>query len=163
MCRLNKCTGGSMDRASDSGSEGWGFESLPVYQNKQEGYPFGYPSCLFGASRRKGLERAAQPMAGQKLRASEQFLARGRVHRRKTASGMDVGFLLFLFAGVSWTSTAGEGWTEPNLYFLSQLREKMQTSPFRDFPTEQPRKGSTTTGGVKIESRRAIFSPWESP
>ena len=26
-----KCTGGSMDRASDSGSEGWGFESLPVY------------------------------------------------------------------------------------------------------------------------------------
>ena len=28
------CTGGSMDRASDSGSEGWGFESLPVYQEK---------------------------------------------------------------------------------------------------------------------------------
>ena len=27
-----RCTGGSMDRASDSGSEGWGFESLPVYQ-----------------------------------------------------------------------------------------------------------------------------------
>ncbi len=23
-----------MDRASDSGSEGWGFESLPVYQEK---------------------------------------------------------------------------------------------------------------------------------
>ncbi len=23
-----------MDRASDSGSEGWGFESLPAYQNK---------------------------------------------------------------------------------------------------------------------------------
>ena len=23
-----------MDRASDSGSEGWGFESLPVYQSK---------------------------------------------------------------------------------------------------------------------------------
>ena len=29
------CTGGSMDRASDSGSEGWGFESLPVYQTVQ--------------------------------------------------------------------------------------------------------------------------------
>ena len=29
-----KCTGGSMDRASDSGSEGWGFESLPVYQRR---------------------------------------------------------------------------------------------------------------------------------
>ena len=25
-----KCAGGSMDRASDSGSEGWGFESLPA-------------------------------------------------------------------------------------------------------------------------------------
>ncbi len=34
MSRLcSKCTGGSMDRASDSGSEGWGFESLPVYQS----------------------------------------------------------------------------------------------------------------------------------
>ena len=28
------CTGGSMDRASDSGSEGWGFESLPVYHKR---------------------------------------------------------------------------------------------------------------------------------
>ena len=26
-----------MDRASDSGSEGWGFESLPVYQKSR--YP----------------------------------------------------------------------------------------------------------------------------
>ena len=32
--QANKCTGGSMDRASDSGSEGWGFESLPVYQRR---------------------------------------------------------------------------------------------------------------------------------
>ena len=31
---LKKCTGGSMDRASDSGSEGWGFESLPVYHSE---------------------------------------------------------------------------------------------------------------------------------
>ena len=29
-----------MDRASDSGSEGWGFESLPAYQKSR--YPFGY-------------------------------------------------------------------------------------------------------------------------
>ena len=29
------CAGGSMDRASDSGSEGWGFESLPAYQKFQ--------------------------------------------------------------------------------------------------------------------------------
>ena len=27
-----------MDRASDSGSEGWGFESLPVYQKIREGF-----------------------------------------------------------------------------------------------------------------------------
>ncbi len=39
--QANKRTGGSMDRASDSGSEGWGFESLPVYQ--KSGCPFGQP------------------------------------------------------------------------------------------------------------------------
>ena len=32
MRAVRKCAGGSMDRASDSGSEGWGFESLPAYQ-----------------------------------------------------------------------------------------------------------------------------------
>ena len=31
-----KCTGGSMDRASDSGSEGWGFESLPACQKRSD-------------------------------------------------------------------------------------------------------------------------------
>ena len=30
-----KCASGSMDRASDSGSEGWGFESLLAYQTEQ--------------------------------------------------------------------------------------------------------------------------------
>ena len=40
MFRLSsKCAGGSMDRASDSGSEGWGFESLPACQKDQ--IPFG--------------------------------------------------------------------------------------------------------------------------
>ena len=29
-----KCASGSMDRASDSGSEGWGFESLLAYQEQ---------------------------------------------------------------------------------------------------------------------------------
>ena len=62
-----------MDRASDSGSEGWGFESLPVYQKYREAFA----SLYF--LHRKGLERAAQPQAGQKLRTVEQFLARGRV------------------------------------------------------------------------------------
>ena len=39
-----------MDRASDSGSEGWGFESLPVYQKDQ--IPFGIWSfCALRAGR----------------------------------------------------------------------------------------------------------------
>ena len=29
-----KCASGSMDRASDSGSEGWGFESLLAYHDE---------------------------------------------------------------------------------------------------------------------------------
>ena len=56
MFRLSsRCTGGSMDRASDSGSEGWGLESLPVYQIKS-GDTFWYPHFLFRATRGKGLE-----------------------------------------------------------------------------------------------------------
>ena len=31
---VKACAGGSMDRASDSGSEGWGFESLPAYHRR---------------------------------------------------------------------------------------------------------------------------------
>ena len=85
------CAGGSMDRASDSGSEGWGFESLPVYQKRR--YPNG---CLrFWYLGRKGFEK--------------------------------------LNATVRWT-VAADGLTEANLDFLSQLREKMQTSPFRCTP-----------------------------
>ena len=38
----------------------------------------------------KGLERAAQPKAGQKLRTVEQFLARGRVHGAMAAAGVAV-------------------------------------------------------------------------
>ena len=47
-----KCTGGSMDRASDSGSEGWGFESLPVYQKRERAFAL----SLFCCTERKGLE-----------------------------------------------------------------------------------------------------------
>ena len=47
-----KCAGGSMDRASDSGSEGWGFESLPAYQNSR--YPNRVSGILFC---RRGLEQ----------------------------------------------------------------------------------------------------------
>ena len=57
-----------MDRASDSGSEGWGFESLPAYQITKR-IPIWVSSLVFRTSCGKGLERAAQPKAGQKLRA----------------------------------------------------------------------------------------------
>ena len=49
----SKCAGGSMDRASDSGSEGWGFESLPACQKCR--YPSGY--LHFCISERKGIEQ----------------------------------------------------------------------------------------------------------
>ena len=48
----SRCTGGSMDRASDSGSEGWGFESLPVCQKEVV-----LTDGLFLAHR-KGLEQS---------------------------------------------------------------------------------------------------------
>ena len=41
-----------MDRASDSGSEGWGFESLPVYQKIKRGF------CLSLFFYREGLEES---------------------------------------------------------------------------------------------------------
>ena len=70
-----------MDRASDSGSEGWGFESLPVYQKFQ--IPIRVSGIFLYT---EGLERAA-PVCRlvQKLRAGEQFLARGRVHEYESA------------------------------------------------------------------------------
>ena len=36
-----------MDRASDSGSEGWGFESLPVYQTNKRDTHSGIPLICF--------------------------------------------------------------------------------------------------------------------
>ena len=47
-----------MDRASDSGSEGWGFESLPVCQKIREGKS---PLLFF---RRKELENKIQAAGG---------------------------------------------------------------------------------------------------
>ena len=77
MFRLSsRCTGGSMDRASDSGSEGWGFESLPVYQIKS-GDTFWYPHFLFRATRGKGLEHfnpTARWAVGRWVGAHRYFL-----------------------------------------------------------------------------------------
>ena len=46
-----------MDRASDSGSEGWGFESLPAYQKMREGF---MPPLIFCCA--EGLERLDRNM-----------------------------------------------------------------------------------------------------
>ena len=63
-----------MDRASDSGSEGWGFESLPVYQ--KSGCPFGQPLFCYP----EGLERAAPVRTLVQKVSGGHFLARGRIH-----------------------------------------------------------------------------------
>ena len=72
-----------MDRASDSGSEGWGFESLPVYQIKEE-IPNGY--LLFYFALRAGLEEAGPAEGWAKKCPGDTFLGRGRVHSRQTHS-----------------------------------------------------------------------------
>ena len=51
-----------MDRASDSGSEGWGFESLPVYQIKEE-IPSGISSFI-SPSGREGTRKIKSQYAG---------------------------------------------------------------------------------------------------
>ena len=50
-----------MDRASDSGSEGWGFESLPAYQIKTEDTQTGI-LCFY--SLREGTRRSQMQYAG---------------------------------------------------------------------------------------------------
>ena len=67
------------------------WRSVPIKDGVNDTFT---PSFIY--AKRKGLERAAPVRTlVQKLRAGEQFLARGRVHRRKTASWKDVDFLLF--------------------------------------------------------------------
>ena len=82
-----------LDRVTGYEPVGRGFESLSAYQKKRM---LRHP--LFLVRRKIGLERAAPVRTlVQKLRAGEQFLARGRVHRRKTHPVWGDGFLLFLF------------------------------------------------------------------
>ena len=52
-----------MDRASDSGSEGWGFESLPVYQIKERIPTRGILSFI-SPSGREGLEQSNATVRG---------------------------------------------------------------------------------------------------
>ena len=56
-----------MDRASDSGSEGWGFESLPAYQiNKRDTHP-GIP-LVYSVLRTGGTRKGdTSPQTGVKI------------------------------------------------------------------------------------------------
>ena len=75
-----------LDRVTDYESVGRGFESLSAYQK------FQIPKWVSGIFyMTDGLERAAPVRTlVQKLRAGEQFLARGRVLWSVDASALDV-------------------------------------------------------------------------
>ena len=83
-----------MDRASDSGSEGWGFESLPAYQIKKR-IPTRGILFFISPSGREGLERAAPVRTLVQKVSGGHFLARGRVHGAMTAAGTAVDIALF--------------------------------------------------------------------
>ena len=55
-----------MDRASDSGSEGWGFESLPVYQIKEE-IPFGISSFILRCAQEGTRKDGTSAHTGAKI------------------------------------------------------------------------------------------------
>ena len=72
-----------MDRASDSGSEGWGFESLPAYQIKER-IPIRVSSLLFRTSC-EGTRKDGPTEGRAKKCPVDTFLVRGRVHRQQSA------------------------------------------------------------------------------
>ena len=84
-----------MDRASDSGSEGWGFESLPVYQKR---------GCLMASSFLVHREERIRKDGPNKVRVKkcpvDTFLVRGRIHIHMNAPGTGVGMrILFVVVG----------------------------------------------------------------
>ena len=54
-----------MDRASDSGSEGWGFESLPVYQNKKADTRLGIRFLVWRYAPKRDSKDQIQPAGGR--------------------------------------------------------------------------------------------------
>ena len=106
-----------MDRASDSGSEGWGFESLPVYQAKER-IPIRVSSLFASHFVREGTRKGER---------SERCL---------------------------WQNKRGE-----RVAAVDKIEERREPN---DFIGLRNRTASAHTG-AKIESWRAIFSPWESP
>ena len=63
-----------MDRASDSGSEGWGFESLPVCQVKKKDTRMGILLFLLRPPGGKGLEPIYMQVSGGHLLQPVQTL-----------------------------------------------------------------------------------------
>ena len=132
-----------MDRASDSGSEGWGFESLPVYQIKERIPLVGILSFIscFAREGTRMIKCNADERCPLRLDAAEHlFSPKAKMQtspfRCTKNKGKAFAFPLFFVAEglegsnatVRWT-VAGEGWMQRNLNFLPQLWEKMQTSP----------------------------------
>ena len=110
-----------MDRASDSGSEGWGFESLPVYQKTREGLR---PLLFFCP--RKGLEEAGPAVGWVTKCPGDTLLGRGRVHRRNPHP---VGMVDFFYQCVGSTMV----WYNP----LRRLRRHLRLRcPAADSPAE---------------------------
>ena len=72
----------SIGRAPDCGSGRCGFESHHAPHKKADRLS---PVCFFIWGAVMGLERPTHSKNGGKLRAGEQFLGRGRVHRQQSA------------------------------------------------------------------------------
>ena len=74
-----------MDRASDSGSEGWGFESLPAYQKMRIPIRVSAFFDMLG-----GTRKAGPGTAGVRNSPADCFLGRGRIPFLSDAPGTAV-------------------------------------------------------------------------
>ena len=75
-----------MDRASDSGSEGWGFESLPVYQIRKR-IPIWVSSFLF---RPPGICFFAFPMVENRRKYATIFLKKLHPRNRRECDEKEI-------------------------------------------------------------------------
>ena len=67
-----------MDRASDSGSEGWGFESLPVYQKREDTIWYPLFFCPPGGKGLEDINAARVSAAGDGLTEVNLYFRQGR-------------------------------------------------------------------------------------
>ena len=113
-----KCASGSMDRASDSGSEGWGFESLLAYQTEQIRtlqrcsssavclvfVSPDFPAGRFAVDCKMGKEKIC-PTAPKRV-AVGFFLRFYSISTRRTASAVDSAVNGFLNASLNSATAA---------------------------------------------------------